>query len=55
MGVYVGLLEDGRTPCLKIMLARKTAESRRAIPRSVESYPVVIEITGEIRPLGDER
>ena len=55
VGVYVGLLEDGRTPCLKIMLARKTAESQRAIPRSVESYPVVIEITGEIRPLGDER
>ena len=55
VGVYVGVLEDGRTPCLKVMLARKTAESQRSIPRLIEGYPVVIEITGEIRPLGAER
>jgi hypothetical protein len=53
VGVYVALLEDGKTPCLKVMLARKTAETERAIPKTLESYPVVSEVTGEIRPLGN--
>ena len=52
VGVYVGLLEDGRTPCLKVMLAEQSAEATRAIPKSIEGYPVVLEITGELRPLG---
>lgn len=53
VGVYVGLLEDGKTPCLKVMLARKTAEAERAIPKTLEGYPVVSEVTGEIRPMGN--
>jgi hypothetical protein len=53
VGVYVGLLEDGKTPCLKVMLARASAESERAIPKTLEGYPVVSEVTGEIRPLGN--
>jgi hypothetical protein len=51
VGVYVGLLDDGRTPCLKVMLARKTPENGRAIPRTLDGYPVVTEVTGEIRPM----
>src|SRR5437762_7555034 len=50
VGVYVGVLEDGRTACLKVMLARKTAESRN-VPQSIEGYPVIMELTGEIRPM----
>ena len=50
VGVYVGVLENGRTPCLKVMLAHKTPESRK-IPRFIEGYRVVVEITGEIRPM----
>ena|SRR5437762_4644354 len=53
VGVYVALLEDGKTPCLKVMLARNTAETERAIPKTIEGYPVVREVTGEIRPLGN--
>lgn len=53
VGVYVALLEDGKTPCLKVMLARKTAETERAIPKTLEGYPVVSEVTGEIRPMGN--
>ena len=53
-GIYVGLLDDGRTPCLHVMLVRDTPELRKAIPSSIEGYPVVIEITGEIRPLQNE-
>ena len=51
IGVYVAVLEDGKTPCLKVMLAQKSPETERAIPRRLEGYPVVVEVTGEIRPL----
>lgn len=50
-GVYVGTLKDGRTPCLHVMLARKNVKTERAIPRRIEGYTVVIEVTGEIRAL----
>jgi hypothetical protein len=53
VGVYVAVLEDGKTPCLKVMLARKTAETERALPKTLEGHPVVSEVTGEIRPLGN--
>jgi hypothetical protein len=48
-GVYVGTLDDRRTPCLTIMLERDTPELRRAIPQTIEGYPVIVEISGEIR------
>lgn len=55
VGVYVAVLEDGKTPCLKVMLAQKSAETERAIPKTLEGYPVVTEVTGEIRPLGNRQ
>jgi hypothetical protein len=51
VGVYVGVLADGKTPCLKVMLARPAPETERKIPHEIEGYPVVTEISGEIRPL----
>ena len=51
VGVYIGVLGDEKTPCLKVMLARKTPEADRDIPKFIEGYPVVSEVTGEIRPL----
>ena len=51
VGVYVGTLEDRRTPCLKVMLAQKNRETERKLPSAIEGYPVVTELTGEIRPL----
>jgi hypothetical protein len=53
VGVYVGALADEKTPCLKVMLARKSDEIERAIPKTLEGYPVVTEVTGEIKPLGN--
>ena len=53
VGVYVAVLDDGKTPCLKVMLAQKSAETERAIPKTLEGYPVLVEVTGEIRPLGN--
>ena len=51
VGIYVGLLPDGRTSCLKVMLARKSPDLERALPRTLEGHPVLTEVTGEIRPL----
>jgi len=51
VGVYVGQLNDEKTPCLKVMLAHKDASLEHRIPRVLEGHPVVTEVTGEIRPL----
>jgi hypothetical protein len=52
VGVYVGVLSDGKTPCLKVMVSRKSPATEHAIPRSIEGYRVITEVTGDIRPLG---
>jgi hypothetical protein len=51
VGVYVGQLSDHKTTCLKVMLARKDPNLERQIPRELEGYQVVIEVTGEIHPM----
>jgi hypothetical protein len=51
VGVYVGLLKDAKTSCLKVMVDRKTSELKRRIPKTLEGYAVVVEETGVIRPL----
>ena len=52
VGVYVGLMEDGKTPCLKVMLSERKRAAEQPIPSSIEGYPVVYEVTGEVKPLG---
>ncbi len=51
VGVYVGLLPDDKTPCLKVMVVKETADLKRRIPKSIEGYPVLVEESGVIRPL----
>jgi len=51
VGVYVGMLEDAKTPCLKVMVVRKTSELEQRIPNALEGYPVLLDETGVIRPL----
>lgn len=51
VGVYVGLLEDKSTACLRVMIQKDTPAVRKEIPSSIEGYPVVIEVSGKIRPL----
>ncbi|CAN5158287.1 hypothetical protein BH20VER2_BH20VER2_16000 [soil metagenome] len=51
VGVYVGLADDDETECIKVMLIADDAETKRALPRQLEGYRVVAEVTGEIRPL----
>ena len=52
VGVYVGTTEEGRTPCLKVMLARKNPESERKIPHMIDGYHVVTEVTGSVHAFG---
>ena len=54
VGVYIGLMGDGKTPCLKVMLARKDPKLERAIPHRIEGYSVVTEVTGVIKPLRNQ-
>ncbi len=50
VGVYVGLLDDAKTPCLKVMLIRHDPKVQSSIPSTLEGYRVVPEVTGEIKP-----
>ena len=51
VGVYVGVLPDGSTPCLKVMAAKLSAELTSRIPKHFEGYTVVIEETEPIHPM----
>ena len=53
VGVYVGLLPDDKTPCLKVMVIKETEDLKRRIPKSIEGFPVLVEESGVIRPLKD--
>lgn len=50
VGVYVGLMKDQKTSCLRVMVVKITRELKRQIPQALEGYPVVLEETGVIRP-----
>lgn len=42
---------DGR-PCIKVFVVERTPEVEQRIPGSAEGYPVVVEVTGVVRPRG---
>lgn len=50
VGVYLGETESG-TPCIKILVAKKTSELTARLPESLEGHPVVVVETGEIEAL----
>ena len=49
VGTAIGMFED--KPCIKILTSKTPQELRAKIPSTVESYPVIIEETGEFRAL----
>jgi len=53
VGVYVGVMEKTGRPCLKVMVTHQWSKASSPIPSSIEGYPVIIEVTGEIRPVGE--
>jgi hypothetical protein len=50
VGVYHGLNENG-TDCLKVMVKKKSSELEGRIPKKLEGFDVVIDETGEIKPM----
>ncbi len=54
VGVYVGMLPDGKTLCLKVMVVKETEDLKKRIPKTLEGHPVLIEESGVIRPLPDK-
>lgn len=50
VGVYIGRLENG-TPCIAVMVKKKTPELEKKIPAIIDNCPVRLEETGEIKPL----
>jgi len=41
---------DGK-PCIKVLVIKRTEDLMRRIPPALDGFPVVMEETGEIRPL----
>ena len=50
VGVYHGLNDEGKS-CLKVMVRKKTSEIEQRLPKKLEGYDVVIDETGEIKPM----
>ena len=52
VGTAEARLADGR-PCILVMVAKSTPELRRALPASLEGWPVKVEETGEFHAMPD--
>ncbi len=50
VGVYEGETA-AHARCIRIMVAKRTPELERRLPRTLEGHPVEIEETGVIRPM----
>ena len=50
-GTMIGECEG--EPCIMVLVVRKTEELADKIPSEFEGYPVEVEETGELRPLGN--
>lgn len=52
VGTAEGLLDSGE-PCIQVLVVERTPELERRIPDTLEGWPVVIVVTGEIRAMPD--
>lgn len=50
--VGVGIGECAGTPCIKVFVSRSTPALVAQIPDKLEGHDVMVEETGEFRPLG---
>jgi hypothetical protein len=49
VGTAQGLCDD--KPCIKVYVVELTPELQKKIPKSLEGYPVDVEVTGEFHAL----
>lgn len=52
VGVYQGARDDG-SPVIRVMLAKDDPSTTKAVPKTLEGWPVEVEVTGPIRPLSE--
>jgi hypothetical protein len=52
VGTYQGARPDS-SPMIVVMVAKKSAELERRIPKVLEGWPVTIQVTGKIRAMPD--
>lgn len=52
VGTAESQTKEGR-PCILVLLARSTPESRAKLPRQLEGWPVRVEVTGELHAFPD--
>jgi hypothetical protein len=52
VGTGVGDL-DG-SPCIKVFIAKQTRHIEREIPEKAGGFPVIVELSGEIKPFDDD-
>ncbi|MBA4312627.1 MAG: hypothetical protein C0417_08350 [Chlorobiaceae bacterium] len=50
VGVYVGETEQ-KQQCITVMVKEETEVIKKEIPKELDGYPVIIEVTGEIKPM----
>jgi hypothetical protein len=50
VGVYVGETEQ-KQQCITVMVIEETEVIKKEIPKELDGYPVIIEVTGEIKPM----
>jgi hypothetical protein len=50
VGLFVGETAE-KIPCIHVMVVKKTEELEKKIPKKIEGHLVIIEETGEIKPL----
>ena len=49
--VGAGIGEFEGQPCIKVLVTEKSEQVQKRIPSQVEGFPVMVEVTGEIRAL----
>jgi len=49
-GLYQGETNDSK-PCIKVMVATESDSVNNKIPKMLDGYPVIIEVTGKIIPM----
>ena len=50
VGVYEGE-DDDQLSCVRVMVLNGSEELGKKLPRTLEGFSVVMEVTGEIKPL----
>ena len=51
--VAIGELQD-KTPCIKIYILDESEEIKNSIPSSLDGHPVVITVSGQIKPMSGD-